>query len=147
MRTNRTRRLQAICWAITLMISALTVVSLYDRTMEYSGYGPKIIEGAPQNWRQMRVMNIPDVGVLFIPRRIPPDPDAELLLAQKCRQLADAHDGVTFIVAEVQRVNWARMLCLIVGATVLSAFMIQGSASLFVRLLHVTRPRRRQVVA
>jgi hypothetical protein len=145
MSANRIRRLQRFCWVITILLSALAVVSFYDRTKEYSGYGPKMVEGPPQDWRQMRAMNIPEVGVLFIPRWMPPDPDAELIMAQKCKEMAGG-DRATFVVAEVQSINWIRMLGLMVGATVVSAFAIQGTTFLFVRLLKISKPRRRQLV-
>lgn len=140
MTSNGVSGLFRLCWVITILVSAMTVVSFYDRTKEFSGYGPRSAESSPPDWRAMRVISIPDAGTLFVPSWMPPDPDEELRMAQECRELA--RDGSTiFVVSEMRRVNWLKMLGLMLGATAVSAFLIQGTASVLVRVLWMFKTR------
>ncbi len=140
MTSNGISGLFRLCWVMTILVSAMTVVSFYDRTKEFSGYGPRPVESSPPDWRAMRVTRIPDVGILFVPSWMPSDPDEELRMAQECRELA--RDGSTiFVVSEIRSVNWLKMLGLMFGATAASAFLIQGTASILVRVLWMFKAR------
>ncbi len=133
--------LYRMCWVMTILLSALTVLSFYDRTREFSGYGPRSVEAPPQDWRAMKVVSIPDVGTLFIPSWMPTDPDDELRMNQQCRELARKGSSL-FVVSEIRRINWVKMGGLMFGATAVFAFLIQGTAALLVGVMRVVRSSR-----
>ncbi|HYK88711.1 MAG TPA: hypothetical protein VE398_08070 [Acidobacteriota bacterium] len=135
---SRVSGLYRLCWVMTVLLSAMTVVSYYDGTKEFSGYGPRAADSSPQNWREMRVMNIPDVGTLYIPSWLPPDPDAELRMAQQCQELARKGSSI-FVVSEMHSINWIKMLSLMFGSTLVFACLIQGTAAVLVRMLGTSR--------
>ncbi len=136
---NRVRGLYRFCWLIAVLLSASTVISFYDRTTEPSGYAPRIVDSPPADWRGMRAINLPEVGILFIPRWVPPDPEMELKLAEDCRDLSEGGPA-TFVVSEVRSVNWVKMFGLVLCVSLTSALATRGTAGALIWVVRALSP-------